>query len=227
MFDLQHTTALAIGVLDGDAMSHKILADLLEEMGDRQNAEFARSDKKKPRKRLDLALGLLPMFDSLRLSCDFCEHAQSSNPALFERLDDLVGDVIPAVRQWCDAPENTLAIRCELTREQLQRFRNRRMPLRPMSRDQDRRNMVAKHFELLIDNYEAVHATLEKRQKDELEERAPSRRCVDYTRRIGDSARTIVSQRGRYAYRDRNAWRLELEWQIDRTRELLEGISNA
>ena len=74
VYESCHTTALALDVLNNQRDAHKILGDLLEEMGDTAGAQFARSDRKNPRKRLDLAIGLLPMLAAARIACDYFVH---------------------------------------------------------------------------------------------------------------------------------------------------------
>ena len=61
----------ALSVLDGEEGAHRILADLLEEEGDRGLAEWARAKKGKRHRRIDFVLALLPHQISLRLASDF------------------------------------------------------------------------------------------------------------------------------------------------------------
>ena len=62
---------LGLAVLEGDRDARKILADLLEEQGDRGLAAWARRCKARSKNRLDLAIMLLPYREALRLGSDF------------------------------------------------------------------------------------------------------------------------------------------------------------
>ena len=56
--------------LDGDADAHLVFADLLEEEGDTELAQWCR-DEKDPEATLDFILGALPYRMTLKLACDF------------------------------------------------------------------------------------------------------------------------------------------------------------
>ncbi len=65
----------AMGVLDGEPEMHKVLADLLEEEGDRGLAQWARAKKRNRHKRLDFVLAVLPYRTALQIGCEFLTHA--------------------------------------------------------------------------------------------------------------------------------------------------------
>ena len=67
--------SLALGVLHGEPDTHKILADVLEDQGDRGLAAWARARKSRRTKRLDFVLAVLPYRTTLRLGCEFLRHA--------------------------------------------------------------------------------------------------------------------------------------------------------
>jgi hypothetical protein len=86
---------LAIAMLDGDRDARKILADLLEEQGERGLAQWARGGSNQKHRRLDLALMLLPCRAAISLAVDFVEHAFPS------RADKtLFGPLAERVKQW-------------------------------------------------------------------------------------------------------------------------------
>ena len=96
MFDAHDRYVLALGVLDGDKDTHKILGDMLEEQGDRGLAQWARARKGKRTKRVDFVLGMLPYKTSLQLGCVFFEHSlnvrRSAKLNLFQRWQDAQSD---------------------------------------------------------------------------------------------------------------------------------------
>jgi hypothetical protein len=73
--DAHDRYALAIALLEGDREARKVLADLLEEQGDRGLAQWARGGGNAKHRRLDFALMLLPCGDAIRLSMEFMRHA--------------------------------------------------------------------------------------------------------------------------------------------------------
>ena len=62
---------LGLAVLEGDRDARRILADLLEEQGDRGLAQWARGCPAKSARRLDFIIMLLPCPAAIRLGCDF------------------------------------------------------------------------------------------------------------------------------------------------------------
>lgn len=75
--DAQDRLALGQQVLDGDRDAKKILADLLEEQGERGLAQWARGCGGRGVQRLNLVLMLLPCRAALRLGTNFFEHVLS------------------------------------------------------------------------------------------------------------------------------------------------------
>jgi hypothetical protein len=86
---------LAISLLDGDLQARKILADLLEEQGDRGLAQWARGGGNTKHRRLDLALMLQPCSRALGLAVEMMQHVLSG------RQDaGLLRDTLLAVGRW-------------------------------------------------------------------------------------------------------------------------------
>jgi hypothetical protein len=67
--------ALALAMLDGDRDARKVLADLLEEQGERGLAQWARQGRNKSENRLDFALMLLPCREAILLGADFLDES--------------------------------------------------------------------------------------------------------------------------------------------------------
>lgn len=67
--------ALALAMLEGDRDARKILADLLEEQGDRGLAQWARQGRHDKRRTLAFALMLVPCRAAIELANDFVIHA--------------------------------------------------------------------------------------------------------------------------------------------------------
>ncbi len=98
----------AIDVLDGAKNSNKILADLLEEAGERGAAQWARSRKGKRQKRLHFVLSILPVKTALALGCDFADHVARG---------DLTPDgqeAIDTIRAWANGGATTADSRAAL-----------------------------------------------------------------------------------------------------------------
>jgi hypothetical protein len=74
--------ALAISLLDGDRQARKILADLLEEEGERGLAQWARQGGNRKQQRLDLVLMLLPCRQAISHVTEFVLHAFTSKADL-------------------------------------------------------------------------------------------------------------------------------------------------
>ena len=66
---------LAIAMLEGDRDARKVLADLLEEEGERGLAQWARQGSHTKLRRLDFALMLLPCRSAMVLAIVFLKHA--------------------------------------------------------------------------------------------------------------------------------------------------------
>jgi hypothetical protein len=87
---------LALSVLDGEPDAHRLLADLLDEQGERGLAQWARKSKGAKLRRLEFVLILLPWRTSLSLGCDFVAHAFGSH----NRLNQIISPTLTAVRAW-------------------------------------------------------------------------------------------------------------------------------
>lgn len=87
--------ALAIALLEGDRQARKILADLLEEQGDRGLAQWAREGRNRPQRRLDLTIMLLPCHLAIGLAADFLKEST------FQRQSQEAFNLVAAIHQWC------------------------------------------------------------------------------------------------------------------------------
>jgi hypothetical protein len=91
----QDRYAFAISLLDGDRQARKILADLLEEDGERGLAQWALQGSNRDDKRLELAIMLLPCAIAIDLGVDMIRrrvHSRSSGL--------LFGDVSDRISRW-------------------------------------------------------------------------------------------------------------------------------
>jgi hypothetical protein len=70
--------ALALAILEGDRDARKVLADLLEEEGERGLAQWARGGSNQKHRRLEFALMLLPGRVGIELAIVLVQHAFSS-----------------------------------------------------------------------------------------------------------------------------------------------------
>jgi hypothetical protein len=83
--------ALALAMLDGDRDARKVLADLLEEQGERGLAQWARQGRNRLERQLDLAIMLLPPEVALILGAEFLDKsAVDSRATLLERSSVVV-----------------------------------------------------------------------------------------------------------------------------------------
>jgi hypothetical protein len=74
MVDAADLYSLVSAVLNRDDETRKVLADLLEESGQRGLAKWARKGKGPKRKRLDFVLAIVPYTNAVLLACDFVDH---------------------------------------------------------------------------------------------------------------------------------------------------------
>jgi hypothetical protein len=88
--------ALALAMLDGDRDARNVLADLLEEQGERGLAQWARNRNNQNHKRLDLAIMLLPCRAAIHLTTHFIQHG-------FSDATDVrfLGTFPEKIRKWC------------------------------------------------------------------------------------------------------------------------------
>jgi hypothetical protein len=91
--------ALALAMLEGDRDARKILADLLEEQGDRGLAQWARAAKRRQCDRLDFTLAVLSWPLTLRLGLDFFMHCRHELPPIGDSREEV--RQIPVLQQWC------------------------------------------------------------------------------------------------------------------------------
>lgn len=66
---------LARDLLGGNLEAALVLADLLEEEGDRSSAAWARAKKRSRYKRMDFVIGVLPVLTALQAACDFMAYS--------------------------------------------------------------------------------------------------------------------------------------------------------
>jgi hypothetical protein len=89
--------ALALSMLEGDAESRTVLADLLEEAGDIELAQRARSRRRSTMRTLQLGLDLLPC----RTMIGFASETVKESLGLFPGFLGFHGDLIVlAVERW-------------------------------------------------------------------------------------------------------------------------------
>jgi len=95
---------LGLAVLEGDRDARKILADLLEEQGDRGLADWARRSGARDRERLDVAIMLLPYRDAMRLGCEF---AAASTKQMTQESTVIILHATDVIFQWLrgEAPD--------------------------------------------------------------------------------------------------------------------------
>jgi hypothetical protein len=84
-----------LAVLNGEEDAHKVLADMLEESGERGLAQWARKSKGGLRKRLDFVLAVVPYTTAVLFACDYVEHL---HVARNQRRRDIVGLVRAALQ---------------------------------------------------------------------------------------------------------------------------------
>jgi len=91
--------ALALAMLDGDRDARKVLADLLEEQGERGLAQWARQGSNSKHKQLDFALALLPYRTAIALANGFVLHA-------FTEPSDIrvLGKLPEQIERWSQEP---------------------------------------------------------------------------------------------------------------------------
>ncbi|MFK7768142.1 MAG: hypothetical protein AB8B55_13040 [Mariniblastus sp.] len=100
MFESTERLMLVVDMLDGVPESHKILADLLEESGDRGLAQWARSRKSNQKKRLSFALAVLPYRKSLQIGCHFLATRLNSEGLWIEPLVEEIN----SIHGWAQEP---------------------------------------------------------------------------------------------------------------------------
>ena len=211
MFVSHDTYHLALGVLKGEKDSHQILADLFEEQGDRASAAFARSDKKKPRKRFDLVLGIMPVCTSVRLSCDFVEHITSD---AFRVDNGLGAREMDTVREWCDEEKTSDVLRqiCDPVWS----------PTQTIEISNDMEN-VYRLRQRMIDCVNLAVKFVDKHSHG-------SSRMVrsvgvnENTKNIANLARKIASATIS-GWHDNYRWSQEFNWQFQRTQSVLEALT--
>ena len=117
---------LIVDMLDGVPESHKILADLLEESGERGLAQWARARKGKLSQRLSFALAVLPYRRSLEIGCHFLATWMEAHediirpffeelkfvwnwaqlPPKFDTDTDAGFEILKERKRWRDMPES-------------------------------------------------------------------------------------------------------------------------
>lgn len=214
MFDPHDTYQIALSVLNGEKDAHKILADMFEEQGDHANAAFARSDKKKPRKRFELVIGIVPICVSVHLACDFVEHAlseayRSSGNLSTPRLDN--------VRSWCCdemTSEQLLEVCTFLTPADTESGLQRR--LRPPANSIDGFPQEKAFFD-------CVNLALRFFHKQPHPTRAVRSPGVNQmTKTLANLGRKEAAYTRAGGWEDPYHWQQELDWQMSQTKNVLE-----
>lgn len=100
---------LATGILDGEKDAHRILADMLDESGERALAEWCRAKKSGMRKRLEIVIGVVPHRMAVRAAAEFLRHAIRQSPEQFQRLG-LPAEGLEFVCVWSGAPASSTRV---------------------------------------------------------------------------------------------------------------------
>jgi hypothetical protein len=100
---------LATDILEGEKDAHRILADMLDESGERALAEWCRAKKSGMRKRLEIVIGVMPHRMAVRLAAEFLRHAIRQTPEQFQRLG-LPVEALEFVCVWSGAPASSIGL---------------------------------------------------------------------------------------------------------------------
>jgi hypothetical protein len=103
--------ALVLAMLEGDREARRVLADLLEDQGERGLAQWAREGRNRAERRLDLAIMLLPCKQAILLGAEFCDACLKSS----HFVQDTSGRTVPLVMAWVEGAAQSDAAILSLT----------------------------------------------------------------------------------------------------------------
>ena len=203
MSDLYDRFTLALGVLDGEKDAHRILADMLEDQGDRGLAQWARARKGRRGKRLDFVLAVLPYKTSLRLGCDFLDHAIKTKKGRRKRAFKQTSFEIYEISKWVVSPTEDAHISQFLNSPSPEYAEELRLALR---------------FAVQADELE--------RNSEFPQSRARASESRTAVRRVARQSREIAAA---IANRSRRSWVTqesseELDWQISHTHRVVSEL---
>lgn len=214
--------SLALGVLEGDPHTHRILADLYEELGDRGKAQWARSKKSGSSKRLDFVLAMMPPTLAMSLACDMFHHVLAK-PDPYPEITSLL-TLLEAISGW--AHEHQTLQSLEHNHDKLGKI-----DLKPYIQ-----TALAQSFWDKVDRHSAISAldtlvvlvrwvtVLEHGRESGAKARHIAGEVGQGTKKIALFARqadAYTQQRGFFNNRrvDAHQSQNELQWQIQHTRE--------
>jgi hypothetical protein len=206
---------LALSVLDGEPDAHRLLADLLDEHGERGLAQWARAGKAKRQRRLDFVIAVLPANLSVSLASEFLGYAL----APLEEAQNLLHNALTPIRQWAaapagDPPARALAALASST------------PWIFGVRDVDRASQSLHMASALLRQSLEFYGRGDNRLAMQAEREASNaaRRCITMAREIGKSERVASQWRTGRAWSKQKQTRLrtaDQQYQTERIRETL------
>jgi hypothetical protein len=209
--------ALAIALLEGDRQARKILADLLEEQGERGLAQWARKGRNQPHRRLDLTVMLLPCHLAIGLAAELLKEST------FQRQSQEAFNVVAAIHQWARhaLPGREAHGRCIRA---LEAWRQKRS--NPWVRvDSREATIVGSGADTIVEALRCAVAAAEARISGfpalalEIEAYRHVRQMVKLTAR--QSFPPVMAPDGSMRYLS------PIEWQIERTKGLLQYLLNS
>jgi hypothetical protein len=122
LMHLHDRYALALAMLDGDRDARKVLADLLEEQGERGLAQWAREGRNQKHRRLVFAVHLMPC----RVAIGFATHLLKNTFLKDQSL--AAARLTAAVEQWCQGRLDDRQVQATCAKELAQWRVERRNP---------------------------------------------------------------------------------------------------
>ena len=210
---------LGLAVLEGDRDARKILADLLEEQGDRGLAAWARKCKGKTSRHLDLVLMLLPARTSVKLGSEFL----SASVADVQGNELLAAQQLTAiVRRWYlgEIDDTNVVSVCRAEISRIQSDRRQTFPIRYSESDSlSLRRMEAHRLALILGLQNVVSATAASDSNPRLI-RHFEQQASHKVREIAKGTQTwIVPETSNLGDRCSG-----LQWQISRTKAVLNHL---
>jgi hypothetical protein len=130
--DTHDRYVLLLDMLEGDREARKVLADLLEDEGERSLAQWARRGRKGIRRQLEFSTMLLPSLPALKLGADIIE------ATLGDVRDNGVRPSLAVVRTWLEGAGTRASMIFFLSRPMLLSLMAQQAPTPPGTWDEHR-----------------------------------------------------------------------------------------